>query len=470
MRLATLRLIAATRKPRNRLGKKLVLKPGQASIHHDLATVTRDLSGFALSGEDKLQMLMDVNENNKALKTVSSEISAIVEQSLTNQVKLVRNTVIPAVDAYTEAVVEAVDGWARRSDEESFTVNRVEVYPILLKNPELFDLERYLQDSKHSLGKPTYINDLPVHSAYETLPTMLQTENSSLLVWLAGIGKATFDSYAKNIFLGRRLPSSLERKEHYVSSKINKAMVGVLLAKAYLANIPSSVESSLQEYNSSLKYIRNGYGSVLAANVKIVNGYVTSNRLISTEDKINRTVYVVGPVYDAWMSNEGSIEALFGKMLSEDKFSAVNKINSKIMQYTALWTKHNSLVLSRKAKDKISAIKRTMLTVLELNKEGYTDLEKEYMITLDSDFKRRAIQMGKKVINELTDLETHNIRIACMKVLCLSRFSFTGAYEFLTSMEAAKEANPDASPSVLATIALTNQAEQFIKDCIVEVN
>ena len=456
------------------LAMPLAGKNKSLGLHHSMGAVFEDIKnsinipyGMSVVDVDQLdEVLMKINKGNNPLKEAMKTASDKIGQAILGEVRTVRNVVIPANAEYTAAVKKSVQSWLKFNGNDEFTITEVSIPEVLVSGTESLDLEVYREESTLPINTANSIAGFYEVGIMEIL-TEFYGGNQAVLEYLGLLGADKVDTVANRVFGGAYTRAS-DLEAGHIEYRINESIITLLLSTALRETVPEYLDITLGELSSYCINKSKSYGARLVSDIDSLNKMITNKRMVIRENKRTKTLVVVAPLFKKWLKKVGTIEAVYGRILSKDNGLGVKSFTKGLMEYSAVWANYSDRALAVKQLQRNIITRKHLLTNIEEG-IGETDLEKDYTANVNKNFHKTALALAEVAINNLHDNELSDIELACTKVITQSRFGFTNAHQFLMTMEAMRAASPNAPSEVLATLAVIEGVTDFLRTAVVEV-
>lgn len=255
-------------------------------------------------------------------------------------------------------------------------------------------------------------------------------------------------------------------------STVNAKLLSLMLIDTLSANPSLAKKCTGLTENKFDQFKEQAYRFLLPSIEKFINNYNlnlsndATKTLILTMDKAKKTVTVDSKIYQQYLSEGGSVEAIFGLLLAE-------KINYSLYMYQAMLTNTSRLTETyREYVGMYSLYTNTELLnhfkvhfdqiVTGFIQSAPTEVEKDFYSK-----NNRALESVRKILKEeLSKLTTDSVKDkeaiyhTGSMIIAKSRFYFTPAYFILDTMnKAAAQGNSDASSA--ATVAIIYYLTDF---------
>lgn len=157
-------------------------------------------------------------------------------------------------------------------------------------------------------------------------------------------------------------------------SKDSKSVLNLLLmyflSIGLEADLPDGVNSSLVAVNNYLKTLRGHLGAAVYRHMRFIERAIESKQLISTVigSGNDRKVYLNSVVYNKFLDEGGTPEAIYGAVASSHSFE-FNAIIDNRLKLERVWENRLSTIHSQNNANKltlvVSAIRKSLFTIIE---------------------------------------------------------------------------------------------------------
>lgn len=285
-------------------------------------------------------------------------------------------------------------------------------------------------------------------------------------VWLAGKGDNWLIDLWENIFQVKQLTMEQSGKPVSFGSLINDPIEGrdraiaVYLIARRLADqgAPDNTDMPGQFFTKLICEYRDQAALVLCREIEKVEAAAKAgNMLIRSEGK---KVWVDAKMYDAWLSNGGSIEVLYGNILDGSNRRTIAQIDEAATGLLDMWNKHEKL--TRLAEDGQRFVRTKALI------GGHF---RNSLLTLSEEEKKKtdpnaAMDRFAKEMEQIRPIDMENLFDLCLRLVCRARFFYTDAEVLLSTADSIMKKDPnvtDREAFAMATIqyVINWTAEQF---------
>ena len=437
----------------------LVVKPGIGSIWTRVTDFLPTSLPDYVEDDDELARVLERHMTDVTQDDIEA-VTNTLSESLVNGTSIYRGTVIPSINDATEEAVSRLERYLNTNDDDSFTVTIMNL-PEVLTSSSVFDMAEYKGKRFLSMERIQPVQGINPSD----LATMMMEEitDKSTKAWLLTLGR-DYMVYLLSLVWSAGKFSMDGVMPGRLDHELDKAIMGLVSADFLYNTDPlDTVNMGLTSYKTMLRERMDIYGTNIYRMVTRFNHDVSINKVIISEAPSAKAVLVAGPAYDAWLESKGSIEALYGRMLTTDKTYSIKALDGKAMDYVARWTKHNRMMSLHRNKRSNEQLRRIIMSTLE--RRELTDIEKEYA-TVDPEWPEKSLHAAKEMAEHIEESELVNIKLAMTKIMCKTLFRFTSAYEFLMAMESSKKAVPTAETDELVEMAMIDVMTKLIVESV----
>lgn len=407
-------------------------------------------TGFADITEDGVPHISDEAPEVQVADNAGEDHSIQLDQLVDHAARAVaftmdiaRNHVNPKIKCVVDATEAYID--AMRSGRLAPLLIKSRFIPGVYDNADLNDLL-----SKHAM------------SLHKDIPAQVITAKWHDQALASGIG--SFDDDVSKHFSGREdyVKDLWERYFSNVPGKFRSgdfrqdvtnpddALVLFLGAHNLLNSddVPEGLNTDLVGYRGYLAAIKDQAGATVSRRVGHMKNSIESNQLVIDAPRPTRPGEVVsgeievnGPVYNKWLADGGSPEALMGACLTGDALSYVNcKANAS--DNSASWERHlNGLNTQAVFELRGNTITGLRKAVLELAKEIYAER---------GDGKTFDVNDLNHYLAALAPHELDNLYRVARNLVCDLFYSHTDAKAFLEAYDEAATKNADMDAGEVA--------------------
>lgn len=393
-----------------------------------------------------------------------TELAAFAEQisqAVNNHINYAKNVVLPELKEFVKIVSERMS--EPKSIISNFTVDIVDL-PAPMMN--LGFKQRIADYQGGTYANPSFRLQLPVpQDALEAVVTGSNDFDESIKQWAVKLGDGKIAQMWQDVYTDQgRAKNLIEFFEE--EDGINYAVFVWLSMSHILEDTPEGVAYTLQE-------LQRFAGQYLeAAAIRIQKEYNTdqmygdSKVLVKGHSKYNNTVTVNGPVYREFIKNGGKNEALLGGMLGNNLGKTLGEVESSAGEYFAEYERNEALAQALRRNDSFNVFKSALIWAIgSLKYDNMSELEKTAWLEMNINL-NSIINRAQEIVDGLHITDMNDVHGTCMKVLCRSRYQYTSAESFLTSMENAMKSSPTMDIREAGLIATIEEIGDYLADQI----
>ncbi len=399
-----------------------------------------------------------------------------ISEMVTKHLSFAKNTVAPLIK---ELATEVSETLARYPETATYNPSVIKVsLPDALLHPSMQDSLRSYKDVTY-FPITTYMSLPPASGAdvIELMKVGSKSVDSEIAAWATLKGEAFFEKVWGAVFTNHYTGGTAQSFESLTKDPIEGADVafaGFLLCKRLLDNPPEGVTQSLSEY-------RKVVGALLEqAGLRLNQALVKNDLNLKTDLLIlsytKDVVYVIGPVYDAWLADGGNNAVLFGNLLEDRPALFLPGMQAKASELMAVWEHQNRLMTITLANKRFVSAKSTIeFKATELIANNLTSCFGEYTKNAAINFNTPEVALAVRNIKEFTEGLTYdalkNIWKVCGELVSKHIFYYTDAYTILSGIERACEENPGIDIAEAALLSSTEYVTDFICDqlCVADI-
>ena len=243
--------------------------------------------------------------------------------------------------------------------------------------------------------------------------------------------------------------------------RFDTSAIAFLMARRMSMDVPKGINMGLGEWKEYVASIVQaaGVGCYLAYRTRDLD--MRSNRLIISApvgDEPRGSIIVVGDVYDRFLKEGGSPEALFGALYSNEP-RTYTALLQQAEFHCKVWKRINSLNITNLSFERY----RAMVEGLRLA------VSKVINEMADDDLPAARAELQNRLNERLTHVkqkDMEDIYHVARKAVCRVIFPHTDAEKMLLAIDAAAEANPELDPREAALMATIEYISQWLASLI----
>ena len=380
----------------------------------------------------------------------------VIARFVQSHLSFAKNVVSPLITELVNDFTEKVNS-INISPSNDFIIEKYDL-PAPMFNTDVKDMIDDYNDIT-VYGSNTVFSNAPELSIVEIIELMKtgnKKADEAIDVWVATKGEAFFmECY--NYTFGAVKPKRILAD----SDKVNYNL-WLLLTASKLHNKPwADCGISLVDYNVAMAALRDGAGSYLSQEYKVLQNLVKTQTLVKTS--FGNKITVVKPVYDQWIEDGGNDVVLFAILITGRRLNFLNEITAVRPELHKSWELYVAMQANTERNRKYTIMKKTLYDcvfgLIEKNANPvFSHLRSEGDLTDHIQMQEYRVfkQKFEEYYNTLTEAHFVDIWDTAKHIVCKQIFYYTDAGDILTGIEDACKTNPDMEVSeaaLLSTIA-----------------
>lgn len=215
-------------------------------------------------------------------------------------------------------------------------------------------------------------------------------------------------------------------------------------------------------YMRELKNLKRIAGIRVARGFSALTVATKTNLLVIARGEKN--IVVVKPLYDQYKADGGTTESLIGSLLIDSKDVSSKIMTDKIFEHTNDYATMVKLRNARSSKSRAATMRtlayNTFVSMTTV--EDMTAVENQYSRNNPENFRTEAIRLAKIEATALSDADAMDINKVALQMITRSRFFYTDAENYLTSMVDIAASNPDNTIDEVRFLATVQYVSRFL--------
>lgn len=413
------------------------------------------------------------NGNNKgpltAHDTMMDTLVAQIAPKVVNHISFAKNVVSPLVVSYINSVTQAM-AYDPKSAALKFNIEVNDLPEPLTNGAFESSLSKFKEKKFFEPEKRLKLGTRTAEELFALLQTGSKEFDGKLAVWYATLSPEFIGSVWANYFGSTDLPVTNVPTPYLVTNATgnkdndNTAILVYLLAQKLQGDIPKDANVSLAYYNDAT------YELMEAAAVIVLGIYdrytlsINTNTLVEFISYDRKTARVNGTVYREWLKTGGSAEVILGMLTTNKNARVVPDFAENSEAFRAAWYQYEEVsatVARNNSYNRFVAALRNSYGLLAL--ADASEQEKE-LLAEKPEVAGQMQQYLEEELNNIKNVDLENVNDTCLRVMCRSRFFYTDAEKFLTSINNATKANPLIDVRTAALIATIEYVTDYVAD------
>lgn len=388
----------------------------------------------------------------------ANSLSDQLAENVKRHISVARSVVKPAVISYADAVGTRFQSFQASDPISSFTLEKVYIPEPLLTESLLDDLKIHRGNRITDFPESLRAGPRTTEELTALLFTGLSSVDEEIRTWLSSTDMSVIQLTWDAMFSGLADSQGLYKLKS--GDRLSSALAAYLFSRK-LTNAPVTVEGmTVAGYNTRVTAIEYYAGALVCEQLTELNQAARTERLILSSSAYGKNVVVYGPVFDKYMEEGGSTEVLFGMLcggLPGNSLTGVKAVSEKAMTE---WNRFITLSNYQNKRDRHELL-RTIYASEFVNQLNEPDeFEKEYL-SKNPNHADTSVKRTRDYLKELTEEQLEDIGTVALIVIAKYRFGYTNAYQILSDIVHALNANPNLDPREAATIAAINYITDY---------
>lgn len=389
-------------------------------------------------------------------------------QSVLKHIGYAKNVVKPVIMDYVEKVQTQLQATTPPSAASQFTIECLDLPDVLSE----LDFKEVLRPYKgRSALKPSATITLTAKSDDELLALLQWGEqgiDASLIAWYTRKGPAWFQTVWQSFFAvpGDGTPV-LTADTVLGMNPFDRADIGLTLylwSRRLYDEVDSGVKGlSLASYQAKIAEIRDFGGTLLDEAMRRLSLYDQNQTLVVDTIPNRKLLRVYGAAYRNWLEGGGAPELLFGLLLTGRRVfnrASIDELIPELKQRWQTFVMFHNAAESNRAFDVFKSILTSQFeqSLLEPMRDEQAFIERtpQYHDTVRRKFNEE--------LNQLSSTGMKCLNRTALKLLCRSRFYYTGAEAILSDIQDAADMNPDIDVREAALLATIHYVTDYVAD------
>lgn len=246
-----------------------------------------------------------------------------------------------------------------------------------------------------------------------------------------------------------------------VYDTLDVCIAAMLIANRLLADTVDIPGVSLQQYKDGLVKMRDFAGSNIWRCARVISRQLESKQLVVESDYRLRRCTVNAEVWEEYLNEGGSPEAVLGVLVSGEKIFSSSVILEKKEQLVAAWESFVMLSQADLRGATLTGLKDFVKYEIMNSLKNPTPTEIDYQ-SVDATYKQKVIAKIEDEIQKLDHRFLENIEHTALHLVANGRFFYTSAYDILYQMEVVSRENPNIEPRDAALLSAIHFIAKYI--------
>lgn len=397
-----------------------------------------------------------------------------ISKLVSGHVNFARTVVNKEINLLKEELQVGLSSYKYKEPEDFFSVNYFklpEIYSSYIVNNEISDYTGKERD--------TYFENMNLRKLTDKgfeldkcLLTGDSDQDSTIVTWLAGVGKEKAIGYIVNYIPEYNLS---------VDQLLDYSLVNYL----FYRNLTEKVDLDLGYTIATLRSIASGnrdyFGTKLAVVLELYNKDIRNGRILSSNTDINFSYFNTEPlaitVYEEnfrRLAEAGlNIEVVFGYISSGSGGNdiTVEQLVQNGSEYIRKWANTRSLYLISISNNRLDIFKQILSSVF-MNSLTRSDMNEDELGYLNehSGFLDETRKLATAYIDRLHVSDIDDVCTIALELVAKIRYRFTDSYTLLKNMSEILKMSDDVEPLEAALYATCNYIVDFLMNQVDVMN
>jgi hypothetical protein len=409
------------------------------------------------------------SEHSARLIALSDDLSKVISQHL----NIAKNVVAPDVKAFADQLIVFSEKTRPHEPSEDFCVIEGSIPPFIFDESLLHRFE-YSDPDKIDSVEPVKVipESITIEKALSLLEHGGERLTKEIRAWASTLCPIFLTSIVAHNFYGGgdldpknenkyQINGSLEFTGNNVYDKLTIATVIYVVASHLLNNPIGDSGLTDHQYKTKLQKAIDNASVFIQRFRNQAQSSSASGYIVHSANSYDKTITVNKQAYDAYLANGGSVELLFGIVVSGKPYSRAEDILAHKEELSSAWNAYTRLSYNNDE----SAYIRSLHTYIEATAleavRNPNDLEKAYREKTGT----TVAEVEAKVLEQIKLLEGklhRDLYHTALHIVAKGRYFFTGGYDILKEMAIAELQDSETDPREAAFISAAKYIAKFL--------
>ena len=401
------------------------------------------------------------------LQNVINAMADKVSTVATNRVSVFKNVILPNIKDITATAKNRID-----SHVDEMVRKHVVIKAVILDIPDIIK-EQY---ARGAFDKYSVLRDNNIVSYRVTFnpPSagIIKTDiiQSKLYGYSQEELKAFMEEYSDEeisdavaTYFNTVSPTDLAWKQlgsttSLISMK-TKFLIWVLLSY-FVQNPPADARVLNGSWKTVTSELNARVSGAIKATIDNFTNRIDIKSLVVSKSTSPRSITLVGPVLENYLSDGHKIEALYGMVITNSSYTTMEAVVEHEEELVVAWKRYVATVNSTVTKPTRDLINTAVLYAVRQNLESITDTEKTLLGDSD-DIKDNIMQDITEYLKNNT-IRTDELEDDIMRLLAETRWKGLDIQQTLQDLDELSDKNSDLDPDTLLRIAVFNDTARYL--------
>lgn len=411
------------------------------------------------------------NGNNKGPLTSHDDLMdtlvAQIAPKVVNHISFAKNVVSPLVVSYINLVTSAMS-YDPKSAALKFNIEVNDLPEPLTNGAFESSLSKFKEKKFFEPEKRLKLGARTSEEIFELLQTGSKEFDGKLAVWYATLSPAFIGSIWGNYFGTTDQPVTDLVTPYLVTNATgskdsdNTAILVYLIAQKLQGDVPKDANVALAFYNDAVYELMEAAGIVILGIYDRYTLSINTNTLVEFISYDRKTARVNGTVYREWLKTNGSNEAILGMLTTNTNARVVPDFAENSEAFKAAWYQYEEVSATVARNNSYNRFVMALRTSYGMLAIGDASEQEKALLLEKPEVAGQMEQYLEEELNNIKNVDLENVNDTCLRVMCRSRFFYTDAEKFLTSINNATKANPLIDVRTAALVATIEYVTDYV--------
>lgn len=228
----------------------------------------------------------------------------------------------------------------------------------------------------------------------------------------------------------------------------------IIASHLYSSEIDESADNmTVSTYREIASQIRDYTGAICAMTFDAIENTEKQGNVVLDFNGAN-IVRVYGRNYKQWLSEGGSVEAIYGLILSSMKYYSKDMLDQHKERLEQMWNNHLAIFTTHEQQKSYIVFKELLRSTFLQMLDSLSEIEKG-VLERDPNYIDRAVAILNEELEYVSTRDMMDIYSVCMTLMTKARYYYTDSYQFFKTAHTATLTNPNIKDPREATLIAT---------------
>ena len=228
----------------------------------------------------------------------------------------------------------------------------------------------------------------------------------------------------------------------------------IIASHLYSSEVDESADNmTVNTYREIASQIRDYTGAICAMTFDAIENTEKQGNIVLDFSGAN-IVRVYGRNYKQWLSEGGSVEAIYGLILSSMKYYSKDMLDQHKERLEQMWNNHLAIFTTHEQQKSYIVFKELLRSTFLQMLDSLSEIEKG-VLERDPNYIDRAVAILNEELEYVSTRDMMDIYSVCMTLMTKARYYYTDSYQFFKTAHTATLTNPNIKDPREATLIAT---------------